>query len=183
MEDENTTKEDNSISRRSFFKITSVALAAAMSFVLGIPLVGSFVSRAKTIKNKTFSKLGLISSIPVTTKQDERPVKLNFIKTKQDAFIKSQVQENAWVVKKTEADITVFSPICPHLGCRYAWHPEKNLFICPCHNSIFTIDGKVVSGPAPRPLDTLPVEKKEGSLYVLYERFKVGVPQKIVIGD
>ena len=130
-----------------------------------------------------FSKLSPINSIPITTKQEDNPVNLTFVTTKQDAFIKSLEPENAWVVNKTETDITVFSPICPHLGCRYSWHPEQKLFICPCHNSIFTIDGKLVSGPALRGLDTLPIKKKDGTLYVLWERFKLGIAQKIVIGD
>ena len=183
MEVDNNKNEKKGISRRSFFKITSVALAGVISFVLAIPLVESLISTAKKVKNKTFSKLSPINSIPITTKQEDNPVNLTFVTTKQDAFIKSLEPENAWVVKKTETDITVFSPICPHLGCRYSWHPEQKLFICPCHNSIFTIDGKLVSGPALRGLDTLPIKKKDGTLYVLWERFKLGIAQKIVIGD
>jgi len=183
MEVDNNTDEKKSISRRSFFKIISITLAGAMSLILGIPLVESLISTAKKVKNKTFSKLVPMKSIPNSYIPIEKPVNLTFVKMKQDAFIKSIEPENAWVVKKTEADITVFSPICPHLGCRYSWHQEQKLFICPCHNSIFTITGKWVSGPALRGLDTLPIKKKDGTLYVLYERFKLGIAQKIVIGD
>jgi len=182
MEVDNNTNEKKSISRRSFFKIITIALGAAMSFIIGIPLIESVTSKAKKVSNKIFSKLVPMKSIPNSYIPIEKPVKLNFVKTNQDAFIKSIEGEEVWVVKKTDADITVFSPICPHLGCRYSWHEEQKLFICPCHNSIFTITGKWVSGPALRGLDTLPIKKKKGTLYVLYERFKLGIAQKIVIG-
>ena len=38
-------------------------------------------------------------------------------------------------------------------GMRLSLGRGKTEFICPCHSSIFSIDGKVVAGPAPRPLD------------------------------
>ena len=45
------------------------------------------------------------------------------------------------------------APQCTHLGCAYHWDDRKTEFICPCHNSLFSIDGKVTGGPASRPLD------------------------------
>lgn len=45
---------------------------------------------------------------------------------------------------------------CTHLGCR----PEASgdIFNCPCHGSEFDREGKVVRGPATRPLQALEVE-------------------------
>ena len=47
----------------------------------------------------------------------------------------------------------VFSNVCTHLGCRVNWEADKNEYVCPCHDGHFGLDGKVVSGPPPRPLD------------------------------
>jgi hypothetical protein len=52
-----------------------------------------------------------------------------------------------------------FSLECPHLGCQV--RPiETGGFVCPCHQSRFDSQGRVVSGPAPRPLTRLVLEEK-----------------------
>ncbi|RME81236.1 MAG: ubiquinol-cytochrome c reductase iron-sulfur subunit, partial [Caldilineae bacterium] len=55
---------------------------------------------------------------------------------------------------------------CTHLGCVVPWIEEERRFNCPCHSSVFTPLGEVVSGPAPRPLDLFPVEIRDGEVYV-----------------
>ena len=47
--------------------------------------------------------------------------------------------------------MVAFNPACTHLGCAYHWDESPNNFVCPCHASVFSIDGKVLVGPAPRP--------------------------------
>jgi nitrite reductase/ring-hydroxylating ferredoxin subunit len=63
--------------------------------------------------------------------------------------------------------IRVFSSRCTHLGCRIDQLVE-GVLICPCHGSRFRPDGSVVSGPATRPLATLPYEtdRSTGNLIV-----------------
>ena len=45
------------------------------------------------------------------------------------------------------------SPICTHLRCVVAFDSERTGWQCPCHGSRFTIDGKVLRGPAKKPLE------------------------------
>lgn len=174
-------KKGGLITRRTFFKSATIAIGSLLTVTMGIPLIDSIVSKSKTLAAKTFSKLGPVNDIPDSFSPVLQPTKLNFSKTDQDAFVNITKPEQVWVVKKPAGDPRVLSPICPHLGCRYNWDDEKKQFVCPCHNSVFTIDGKVVSGPAPRDLDELPVEIKDGDLYVQYEKFEVGIPEKIII--
>ena len=164
------------INRRSFFKVLSGVFVGLITFTLGIPMIESLAGTIKKTSKRSYSKLTALNSI-----SENQPVNLPFIITEEDAFLKSSQPENVWAVKKSESDTVVYSPICPHLGCRYQWHEDSKLFVCPCHHSVFNIDGKVVSGPAPRPLDTLPAKVKDNYLYVLWERFKPGISSKEII--
>jgi cytochrome b6-f complex iron-sulfur subunit len=55
---------------------------------------------------------------------------------------------------------------CTHLGCSVSWKPAENRFVCPCHASNFDFHGNVENPPAPRALDTFPVEIKNGQVLV-----------------
>jgi len=46
---------------------------------------------------------------------------------------------------------------CTHLGCSVPYDPSIQQFVCPCHGSEFTMEGDVLTAPAPRPLDIFPL--------------------------
>jgi menaquinol-cytochrome c reductase iron-sulfur subunit len=69
-------------------------------------------------------------------------------------------------VRNDAGKVTAFSPTCTHLGCAYHWEADAKTFICPCHDSVFDVSGKVMGGPAPRPLDRLIVEIANGKVLV-----------------
>lgn len=58
-------------------------------------------------------------------------------------------------------ELVALNPTCTHKGCLVNWKPERKAFTCPCHNSIFAADGKVLQGPADKPLAIYTV-KTEG---------------------
>ena len=55
---------------------------------------------------------------------------------------------------------------CTHLGCTVPWREAEGHFHCPCHSSIYTPTGEVISGPAPRPLDLFPIEIVDSTVIV-----------------
>ncbi|NOQ47148.1 MAG: Rieske 2Fe-2S domain-containing protein [Desulfobulbaceae bacterium] len=50
---------------------------------------------------------------------------------------------------------------CTHLGCRVSYLEDKQIIECPCHQSRFTREGKLITGPAKKNLPTFPVEIKK----------------------
>ncbi len=57
------------------------------------------------------------------------------------------------------------SLVCTHLGCTVEVTPKT--VICPCHGSVFDRSGRVVRGPADRPLERYEVEDRGDCLAVL----------------
>jgi cytochrome b6-f complex iron-sulfur subunit len=49
------------------------------------------------------------------------------------------------------------SPICSHAGCEVRVMPSS--FECPCHGSVYSVEGEVEDGPAPRPLQRFQIEE------------------------
>lgn len=60
-------------------------------------------------------------------------------------------ERQVWVVRN-ERGIYVLVGICRHLGCTPNWFPDQQRFRCPCHGSIYDMQGNVRGGPAPRTL-------------------------------
>ena len=77
------------------------------------------------------------------------------------------IAEQQVYVLRTVSGILAQSAICTHLGCITQWNPELHWISCPCHGSRFSQDGKVLLGPAPRPLPHFAVRLMlDGSLLV-----------------
>ena len=75
------------------------------------------------------------------------------------------------VVRVGSGDDAVFANtvICTHDGCDVTeWLGDEHMLSCPCHYSKFDPKdgGRVVSGPAPRALPSLPLTVSEGKLVV-----------------
>lgn len=62
------------------------------------------------------------------------------------------------------------SAVCTHLGCMTRYLANEGILACPCHGSRFDLLGRVVQGPAPRPLPRLELSLNDGLLVVDSQR-------------
>ena len=67
------------------------------------------------------------------------------------------------VAQPSEGKAVAFSAKCTHMGCTVA--PSGAKLQCPCHGSQFdALTGKVLRGPAQRPLSDFPVNVEGGTV-------------------
>lgn len=164
-----TESQEENLDRRSFLGLAIGAIGAIISAVLGGAGLSYFVSPAFKKKESDWVDVAATSEVPVGV-----PRKLDFVQRVRDAWTVDVRRSSAWVVTSNGLDFVAFDPRCTHLGCPFRWDTEKNQFLCPCHSAVFGVDGQVVMGPPPRPLDRYPVKVVGGRLLILPNAGKVG---------
>jgi menaquinol-cytochrome c reductase iron-sulfur subunit len=147
------------ITRRNFYIGAVYGMWAAIGAALGIPALVYLFLPPKARQAEEWVEIG-----DVTKLTPDSPVEMVYRRNRVDGWKVMSEKGTAWVVKQADGGIVAFGPQCTHLGCAYHWEEGKNDFLCPCHSSVFSVDGKVVSGPAPRPLDRFDVQVKGSKL-------------------
>lgn len=170
------SNDPKDVEKRNFVIGLTTALLGFITFFLTIPLV-SYLIPSESAGDEKYNKVPNFPSLPVN-----KPTKMTFSYVDKQGFITSNVVYDIWVIKHSNDKATVYSPLCPHLNCRYTFFPDKDKFACPCHGSVFREnDGVCIAGPAPRPLDTLPYKIEGGELFVQWQLYKAGIPEKVQI--
>ncbi|HEY9086310.1 MAG TPA: ubiquinol-cytochrome c reductase iron-sulfur subunit [Candidatus Tyrphobacter sp.] len=194
------------VSRRSFMVNAVITMSGLIGLGLAIPIVGGLIP-SQASGAGTWSPLtkAEFTELEAAT---QKPVKLSFQMATKDAYLPEQsFADYVWGIKVDPArfraartdlfnapggkpdipydvanlSFVVFSPLCPHLGCRYNWDSSSGRFLCPCHGSVFNFDGAHLAGPAPRGLDPLPLREQSGIAQVMWIRYQSTTPDRIVI--
>ena len=128
------------------------------------------------------------TSVPVAhlgaLPEDGVPRKFPIISSRVDAWNKSAAAAVGAVYLRREKGKPpqAFNVACPHAGCFVAFIAARISYLCPCHNSVFGLDGLVndPESPSPRGLDELEVEvRKDGEIWVKFQEYRAGVVDKI----
>lgn len=149
------------MSRRSFLTVMTGLLGTAVAATLGAGSILYAISPAFRKRSEDWVDVGRADEI-----KPGSPVKVEFTVRKRDAWATVERRSSAWVLTSDGKQFIAYDPRCTHLGCPYRWDKELNRFMCPCHTAVFNVDGRVVMGPAPRPLDRFPIRVEGGRLHL-----------------
>lgn len=120
------------------------------------------MDRKDFLKNITLGSLGVITagSILTACKKDTGTEVVDFTINTDDEQYKVLKDDGGFVSRDKEriyiinngGDIIAISKVCTHQECPVNYIPSGKTFPCPCHGSIFDINGNVLQGPAKQPL-------------------------------
>lgn len=127
------------LSRRDFIKRSAVGVIAGGAMLTTTNLEA--FTKAAAAKKAVFRRSG-----------DDIVVKLseNTALSKTGGSVK--INDELMLIRNSETTFLAVKTICSHKGCDVELEGDK--FVCPCHGSEYTMDGKVTQGPAKDNLKT-----------------------------
>ena len=205
-----SSQKDSQPDRRDFIKGASCAIGAALGAVpmaAGVRVVLDPLTRQSAAEGDAeFIRLADVSDLPTG-----EPMKFAIVEDKSDKWsrykdvpvgavylLKASTQAedrkkagadtNSTEESQTEPErpvsVIAYNTVCPHLGCFVDYRKKEQDFFCPCHDSNFDLNGKLVKGVSPRAMDTLEVDEeklKAGEVWVKFQRFKGNTKEKIAL--
>lgn len=152
------------VNRRDFVKVVTAMLGTVMGAVIGLPAIGYILAPAL----KKQASEAWIAAGPLENFEQGVPTLFNFTRSKINGWEKTTNSYGVYILRGEGNSILALSNVCTHLSCRVSWKAEENNYACPCHAGYFDIEGGIVSGPQPRPLDTYETKIEEDTLYIHY---------------
>lgn len=61
------------------------------------------------------------------------------------------------VIRTPDGDLRAFNAVCTHLDCTVEFRADHGDVFCQCHHGVYDLNGRNVSGPPPRPLESYKV--------------------------
>lgn len=167
--------------RRTILKVLTGVIGSGAAASIAAPAIRVMVApmdRTTVSGAGTFVVVAAVDSVP----KDGTPLNVPVvIDAPLDAWAKlPSTQVGAVFLRDVGDRIVAYSTICPHLGCGVDFSQATNRFACPCHESFFELDGRVISGPAPRAMDELETRIVDGRVEVKFEKFKIGTAEKVL---
>jgi cytochrome b6-f complex iron-sulfur subunit len=137
------------LSRRSWMRIALATIAGSCSALL-YPIERYVVPPSEVAVSAAEALAGTIGEMPPnsgkTFRFGSRP---------------------ALLVRLATGEYRSMSAVCTHLGCTVQYRPEAQQIWCACHNGCYDLNGKNVSGPPPRGLDSYDVQVRGQEIYAI----------------
>jgi menaquinol-cytochrome c reductase iron-sulfur subunit len=136
----------DAISRRQFAKRGTVVLGGIITAALGVPIAGYFLSPLFAPRQPIVERqVGAIRGLP------ERTPTMFHVSFPQPGW-KVPEEQHAIYVVRFGSSYRILSTVCTHMQCNVHFDEAIGQFLCPCHGGLYTIDGRNVGGPPPKPL-------------------------------
>ena len=70
------------------------------------------------------------------------------------------------LIQTASGQYRALSATCTHLGCTVQYRSDLREIWCACHNGMYDLNGRNISGPPPRPLEVFEVQVRGDQIFV-----------------
>jgi cytochrome b6-f complex iron-sulfur subunit len=130
------------LTRRDFIKKSAIGVAAGSAAISGINITNLFADTSK----KAYAAISRTGDDIIVNLADEKNKALSTVGGSMN------VNDETILIRSSQTQFMALSLICTHKGCTVEKDGSK--FVCPCHGSEYTLDGKVTQGPSKTDLKT-----------------------------
>jgi Rieske Fe-S protein len=74
------------------------------------------------------------------------------------------------LVRTSDGEYKAMSAVCTHLGCTVQYRDDSKRVWCACHNGMYDLNGRNISGPPPKPLEAFDVQVRGDEIFVRRRR-------------
>jgi cytochrome b6-f complex iron-sulfur subunit len=177
IQDFDTSQTDPTPSRRTFLRRSIYAVAAGVTTVCAVPVVGYFIAPATSKEAEGLQvAIGKVGDLANQTELKTVLLK-NVIYT--DSFKPASTTRKVFVralkpAATSAEDFLVLDSICTHAGCSVDYRSTEKDIYCGCHGSYYDQNGNNVKGPAPRPLGQYEVKIENGEIMInIFQKMKI----------
>jgi Rieske Fe-S protein len=100
-----------------------------------------------------------------TTASVKLPLKASEVKPNSGTIFKFG-QKPGILIRTEQGEFKAFSAVCTHLDCTVQYKSDGQQIWCACHNGLYDLRGRNVSGPPPRPLEAFQVNQQGDEIVV-----------------
>ena len=162
--------EESDLNRRKFMEVGIYAITGAIAVVSGIALTRFAVGHSFRKEKGKWIEIELDDSAEGNPGFSR--VVLEY--EKKDGWLTASARSLAYVKRVKEDEVIAISATCSHLGCIVTWDDEQKIFKCPCHDGRYDAEGRVISGPPPKPLRRHNTKIEDGRILLATETVPYG---------
>jgi Rieske Fe-S protein len=131
-------------------------IGATLAFVVGGAVVAPSFTRRQSMWLPAADLAGLEEGTP-------KPVALRIARADGATDV---IDRRVVYLVRHGNDVRALDSTCTHLGCRTRFNADTKRIECPCHGGMYDATGKVIGGPPPSPLQTLPTRVEDDHVFV-----------------
>lgn len=138
------------MTRREFFRVLTKSLVVLWGFAILYP-VARYLKRPKSAEEEAGTSVVVCKTSEIAPGQSK-------------SF--KYGNHPGLLICDEAGQYHAFDATCTHLGCTAQYRSKEKDIFCACHEGVYSLDGKNVSGPPPKPLLALKIAVKNGDIVV-----------------